>query len=1148
MSLFQKRFLSWFAAAILCVGGPVHPILAHEMEGPNCHCPEGATSCETTAAICSASQCAATVSTVTSGASGNSLDLGSTQRTITPAHHEGFTQANLQVGDSTRTITGSSLLTPAEHVALHQVLSTGKQALKIGALGDATGGHFDISSELSQAVHNLVIPRGVSGIVDAARGAANVTGDLANAGALYAFSSNAQTTAATISANNIINQPGGIISSALPSAFALGIASAVGSLDLNLSATNNIINQGLIQSSGNLSLTAGGSIVNALPAGVSGAVPVMSATNNVNFTASNIVNSGLISAIAGNINVTWQSIADVLVQNSGGAFQALAGAINFRDPLFADKASLTLLGGDWLSRELNAFGGRGTVRLDVGDVGGLINLYAHEAHITVSGDNLRLGTIQLIGDPTFFNTGGDVTINASIIVTDPIAIIASGNIFIDPAVTIQTDGDDIVLVAGANITSPPPVNVQVNNDTTTLIEIANGGSSTGGNITAGVGSAIRSSSAGDAGDITLVAFAGPGGVLGEIDLANGSTIEAKGGGGLNGNVLLLANGTAAGGITVGSIDASGGQAGGQIFIGTTTAFINSSAGCSGCVRILDGAIQGGGAFVASKDPILVPTDVHVQGPLNADQTIDILAGDDIQLDAAVTANGINLEAGGNVTAVKELATDHQAGAFINISSGGDVSAFTLDATGDTNVDGGAISVFAENLFVSNTLASGASIDASAGSGFTTMGGIVAITTLSANPFVVGGAAAPNGTDGDILAEGANGGQIFLSHDGGLTVNGTVSANGKGGTGGLVYIDGASPMVVTLNGTGTISATNSNNDSGTVAISAIPKFGGQPQIAVQGTGTIQAGQTVKVGNINPITLKFQSPKPSAVNIANTLTIGNQLQNQLAGPPVLLASAGAVLPAVSPPTQVIPVSAQAPLAQGEAIQKIPTDQTPVNQGSVPTTEEALKNAGVTPLGQVILASDIETDMFDARFVADNRTGSLEIAADASRDNFIVLERGNVVFRPRNRDIVVKVQEGLIFIGEGCDVLVIETGNDVAVYNLHDTYKGAVRVVAGRREVVLSPGMQLVLTRNKDARFEDVNPGTQIAYRNARSEDMGEGIKAFAADFSIPSAMTRVQPLRRILASKKSKDRQVAYQMLKNAVVLATLSGNQGPYKSK
>ncbi|HEY9870405.1 MAG TPA: hypothetical protein V6D08_14670, partial [Candidatus Obscuribacterales bacterium] len=412
MSLFQKRLLSWFAAAMLVLGSPLQPILAHEMEGPNCHCPDGATSCETTAAICSASQCAATVSTVTGGATGNNLDLGSTQRTITPDHHEGFTTATLQVGDATRTVTTTSLLTPAEHVALHQILSGGNQTLQLGALGNAVGGHFDVSAELSEAVHNLVIPQGVTAVLDAARGAANVAGDLANAGALYAVSSSAQTTAAAISANNIINQPGGIISSALPSAFALGIASAVANLDLNLSATNNIINQGLIQSSGNLSLTAGGSIVNALPGGVSGAVPVMSAANNVNLTASNIVNSGLLSAIAGNINVTSQTVNDILVQNSAGTFQALAGAINFRDPLFADKANLTLLGGDWLSRELNAFGGTGTVTVNVGDVTGLVNVYAHEAHITASGNNLKLGTIQLVGDPTFFNTGGDVTINA----------------------------------------------------------------------------------------------------------------------------------------------------------------------------------------------------------------------------------------------------------------------------------------------------------------------------------------------------------------------------------------------------------------------------------------------------------------------------------------------------------------------------------------------------------------------------------------------------------------------------------------------------------------------------------------------------------------------------------------------------------------
>src|SRR5262249_30038836 len=160
---------------------------------------------------------------------------------------------------------------------------------------------------------------------------------------------------AAIGATNIFNHRGGLISSVTPVSGLAAMTSAAPTLDLFLSAVQNIVNAGSITSSGNLTARAGGSIINALPAGVTGPVPVMQAAQNVNLVSNNIVNSGLVASLAGNINAGRQQVANLVFDNAGGKVQALLGSINIRAADFVGKASADLLGGDWFSSELNVF-------------------------------------------------------------------------------------------------------------------------------------------------------------------------------------------------------------------------------------------------------------------------------------------------------------------------------------------------------------------------------------------------------------------------------------------------------------------------------------------------------------------------------------------------------------------------------------------------------------------------------------------------------------------------------------------------------------------------------------------------------------------------------------------------------------------------
>src|SRR5205823_12738294 len=103
---------------------------------------------------------------------------------------------NIVVGGTTQSVTNASTLTPAERLAVFQVVSTGQQSIQLGALGNAVGGSFSMGANFSQYVSNLVIPQGVTAVYNAALSQAlNLSGNLTNAGSLYALSTSAATTA-----------------------------------------------------------------------------------------------------------------------------------------------------------------------------------------------------------------------------------------------------------------------------------------------------------------------------------------------------------------------------------------------------------------------------------------------------------------------------------------------------------------------------------------------------------------------------------------------------------------------------------------------------------------------------------------------------------------------------------------------------------------------------------------------------------------------------------------------------------------------------------------------------------------------------------------------------------------------------------------
>lgn len=534
------------------------------------------------------------------------LDLTSTTQNLSAPHFVQNNPVDILVGDAVRTVTSTSVLTPAERLAAYQVFSTGQQSIIIGQMGNAIGGTFTMGANFSNYVNSLVIPTGVTAVKDFGIGSTlNLAGNLTNAGNLYAMSSNSAVTTATIMAANIINQQNALMTSIYPAAGLPGFTNAASALNLNLIAINEIINHGTISSSGNLAMTAGGAITNLATITAAQNAALTSAIGAFN-------NSGLISAMSGNVNVASQMARTLAFNNVGGTLQALNGQINASTAsatALGAKPTLTVTGGDLVARELNFTSTGGLVEVGSRTMEGRLNINAGEAHVTASTPNLVLGQMNLTGDPTYWNAGGDITLGALTGLNNSnLSVIAAGNIITgagtgDIDVSSSTfNAGSILMIAGANITSP--ASGSGSDDTTTVITIGGASvsiaSSTGGmiDLTGGglypitsLNASTTSTTGGDGGSVTLIAFAGSGTGAGTITLPTDISIttgtSTNNDVTINGNVTIIAGATSGNAIQVGGINTSGNvinpqvASNGQVVIASATPIFASNPGGTG---------------------------------------------------------------------------------------------------------------------------------------------------------------------------------------------------------------------------------------------------------------------------------------------------------------------------------------------------------------------------------------------------------------------------------------------------------------------------------------------------------------------------------------------------------------------------------------
>lgn len=696
------------------------------------------------------------------------LDLSSAKSNITLGEKlfSSTDAVRVNVGGEEKTFTAGSKVTAAEYASILQVLNGG-QTLTLDGNGTATGGTLDFKTITSNGdnlkLSSLVIPEQVVAVGNfSASSDVKLKGDVVNYGSIYAISNRDGGSKATITSGNINNQGGGLISSVANSSLGSDLSSSV---DLKLRADDTLSNEGTIESSGDLTLSAGKQIINGDVRGRGTSTATVIAQNNLTIDAPVVSNSGLLAATTGNVNFTSAvdetNDGSILLNNTNGTVQALNGNINFRDASVSPSGKMSTLvtGGSLLSEKLNIHGGDGAVDVRSDYITGSVISKSGTARISAAKGSLYLEDITTSGDPTFTSATDLSVINVTT-GGAPVAFVAGGNLLFDDGAVIDTSngagaGGEINMIAGAEFT-----------ESATEISIT-GASATGGGIygfTPGV--TLNSSGSTSAGNINLIAFGGSAddGVI----FLDEATVTANGGTGANGNITAIGGGT----ISVGSISNTGGTANtGNVFVSSFQPAVTGP----GSEVVIDATVPNGGnitsgSFVAGNTSNSLYVDL---GDINTGGTLSINASNDVYIGnvaatsmAATTLGNMNLL--GDITAPGGITLVSQDSIFLGSGDlNFDTSSVTSNGGDIVMVAGATFNQDATTITITGSAPGGGDIN------FGFSGGPATFNTRS-----LGG----NGTGGDVS---------FIAFGGAIQSVGpiTTGGNGTGGNGSVLLVAG-----------------------------------------------------------------------------------------------------------------------------------------------------------------------------------------------------------------------------------------------------------------------------------------------------------------------------------------------------------------------
>jgi hypothetical protein len=175
----------------------------------------------------------------------------------------------------------------------------------------------------------------------------------------------------------------------------------------------------------------------------------------------------------------------------------------------------------------------------------------------------------------------------------------------------------------------------------------------------------------------------------------------------------------------------------------------------------------------------------------------------------------------------------------------------------------------------------------------------------------------------------------------------------------------------------------------------------------------------------------------------------------------------------------------------------------------------------------------------------SGSGSASGSVSNLTHQVLDSGIQLLAP-DHNTIVDTPYGPVSVAAGAVALLVSFEKGLAVYDLHDSHKGAIVVGGGNQTTSLVPGRSALLTRSSVNSFEEVNPTQLVGYRQVTSHAVDSQTKLFQAEFEIMSVVRGLKPLTTMVTANNPKNRKTVANILKTAAILMQLTQGQEAYR--
>lgn len=290
----------------------------------------------------------------------------------------------------------------------------------------------------SSSMQSLSVGSGSTGVLDISHdGVFTLPGNLSNAGVIYVVSTNPSVRTATISATNIFNANGAVITSVLPSQGLSGISNAVSGLSLNLQALNTITNHGSIVAAGSLNLQAQ-SIINT--------GSLIAQLGALNASMASLTNSGLIQAMQGSVLMRNPWGGSLSVNNTMGTIMAsdsilveTMGSVTESNEQTVAQALMEVTGGTLQAQQINFQCRGGNVKVNVDQMLGNVSVISNSAKVVTSQSSLNVESADVTGSLDLAST------------RDSVHVADNGSLQVQKGNLSLTAGTDVVLGSGSQI-------------------------------------------------------------------------------------------------------------------------------------------------------------------------------------------------------------------------------------------------------------------------------------------------------------------------------------------------------------------------------------------------------------------------------------------------------------------------------------------------------------------------------------------------------------------------------------------------------------------------------------------------------------------------------------------------------------------------